>query len=353
MSTDRIIDGDGHVLEDSAGINKFLPFDTAQRAPFPPLDHLHSQGSRSTPGSFQAVGPGEWVEFMDDVGISSAVLYPTAGLACGQITNPDWAIATTRAYNDWLQEIFLAKTSRLYGMGLLALQEPQAAIEELRRVVLDLKMPGVMLPSNGLRKHLGSKEYWPIYEEANRLGCAVAIHGGCHNQMGLDDMNAFVPIHALGHPFGLMISFAGMVFNGVFDRFPNVRFGFLEGGVGWLPFVMERFDRSSETFFDYSPSQQLVDFGGRKVSDYIRDHIKAGRIYVGCEGGEANLPHTVRFAGSESVLYSSDFPHEVNNEYCKEEIGEIRDHEELTQEDKEAILFKNAERFYGIAAARS
>jgi predicted TIM-barrel fold metal-dependent hydrolase len=345
----RIVDGDGHVIEDMEGLTKFLPFNTQQRSVFPPLDHLHSQGSRSVPGSFQRVGPGEWLEFMDEVGIETAVLYPTAGLACGQITNPDWAITTTRAYNDWLAETFTSRTPRLKGVGLVPLQEPDAAVQELRRVVNDLGFCGAMLPSNGLPKHLGSRDYWPVYEEANRLGCAIAAHGGCHNRMGLDDMNGFVPIHALGHPFGLMISFAGMVFNGVFDRFPNARFGFLEGGVGWLPFVLERFDRSYETFFDYSPSGQLLSLGEHeKVSDYLRRHIKAGRIYVGGEGNEATLPTVVKMAGSEAVLYASDFPHEVNTDYCKEEINELIEHEELTQEDKEAILHGNAERFYKL-----
>jgi predicted TIM-barrel fold metal-dependent hydrolase len=336
-------------MEDNEGIAKFLPFNTEHRPPFPPLDHLHSLGSRSVPGSFQRVGPGEWLEFMDDVGIEAAVLYPTAGLACGQITNPDWAIATTRAYNDWLHETFTSRTPRLKGMGLLPLQEPQAAIAELRRVVNELGMCGAMLPSNGLPKHVGSKDYWPVYDAADRLGCAIAVHGGCHNGLGLDGMNAFVPIHALGHPFGLMISFAGMVFNGVFDRFPNVRFAFLEGGVGWLPFVMERFDRSFETFFDYNPSSQLLSLGeGERVSDYIRRHIKAGRILVGGEGNEATLPTVVKMAGCEAVLYSSDFPHEVNTDYCKEEINELVEHDELTAADKEAILHGNAERFYAL-----
>jgi len=54
----------------------------------------------------------------------------------------------------------------------------------------------------------------------------------------------------------------------------------------------------------------------------------------------------VKVAGSRSVLYSSDFPHEVNNAYCKEEIGEIREHAELSEDDKRAILCGNAERFY-------
>ena len=89
MSLDQVIDGDGHVIEDTATLSKFMPINTAHRPPFPPLDHLHSLGSQSTPGSFQQVGPGEWVEFMDDIGIEKAYLYPTAGLACGQITNPD------------------------------------------------------------------------------------------------------------------------------------------------------------------------------------------------------------------------------------------------------------------------
>jgi len=113
---------------------------------------------------------------------------------------------------------------------------------------------------------------------------------------------------------------------------------------------MERFDRSHETFYDYSPSGGLLNLGQhQKVSDYIRAHIKAGRIFLGCEGGESTLLDVVRAAGSEVVVYSSDFPHEVDNDYCKEEIGEILEHESLTQADKEAILFRNAERLYGLS----
>ncbi len=234
----KIIDGDGHVLEDVEGIAKHLPFAYGSRSVFPPLDHLHSQGSRSAPGSFQQAGAAEWLEFMDDLQIEQAVLYPTAGLACGQITVVDWAIEATKAYNDWLCDAFLSRTPRLKGMALLPMQDADTAVAELDRAVNELGMCGAMIPSTGLKGHVGSKEYWPVYQAADRLGCAIALHGGCHNNIGLDDMNAFVPVHALGHPFGLMISFAGMLFNGVFDQFPNVRFGFLEGGVGWVPFVL-------------------------------------------------------------------------------------------------------------------
>ena len=115
-----------------------------------------------------------------------------------------------------------------------------------------------MLPSMGLPNHLGSKEYWPIYQEAERLGCALAIHGGCHSGMGLDHLNVYAPIHAMGHPMGIMIGLAGIVFNGIFDRFPNIRIAFLEGGVAWFLMAMERFDSSHLSHSEYQIRDDLM-----------------------------------------------------------------------------------------------
>ena len=52
--------------------------------------------------------------------------------------------------------------------------------------------------------------------------------------------------------------------------------------------------------------------------------------------------------GNKPWVYSSDFPHEVNNEFCKEELSEVMDSEELTEDDKNAVLSRNAERFYNL-----
>jgi predicted TIM-barrel fold metal-dependent hydrolase len=278
------------------------------------------------------------------------VLYPTGGLAVGKINNRGWAVALTRAYNDWLYERYLSKSSRLNAVGLVPLQEPEAAIQELERIVTQLGLAGAMLPANGLNAHLGSKEYWPIYAEANRLGCCLAVHGGCHDGFGFDDMNVYAPVHALGHPFGLMISFAGILFNRVFDRYPNLRMGFLEGGVGWFGACIERFDRSAETHTQVDPQDEmLVVRDGEKVSDYVLDLVRAGRLFVGCEGDEATLVSMIRLVGAGAFMYSSDFPHEVNSDYCKHEIAEFLENESLTDEEKTAVLHGNAERFYRLA----
>lgn len=348
----RVIDGDGHVFEDSKAMAKFLPsvFNEG-RAPdrwFPPLDHFHAFIGQTPPGSFRPVGPDGWVDFMEDVGIETAVLYTTGGLAYGKIFHVDWAIAMARAYNNWLHEAYLSVSPRFKGMALIPMQEPEAAVEELRRAVEELGFCGAMLPTTGFKDHLGAKEYWPVYREADRLGCAIGIHGGAHSGMGFDHMNVYTPVAAMGHPLGLLINFSGIVFNGILDRFPNAKFGFLEGGVAWLLVALERFDRSHETHVQWNPRGELSPKPDETVTDYIRKHVKEGRLYVGCEGDEPALAFAVKQVGSEMFVYSSDFPHEVNNAMCKQEIRELAECEELSSVEKENILHRNAERFYGL-----
>jgi uncharacterized protein len=355
-----IIDGDGHVIEDYSQMIRYMPKPYQEKFEthtfynlFPPLDHLHSSNLHDfQPGAFNKVGPDGWVDFLEDVGIETTVLYTTLGLSVGKIVSRDWAIDVARAYNDWLYHTYMQRSPRFKGMGLVPLQEPSAAVEELRRIVKELGMCGAMLPSTGIQANLGDQRYWPIYEEADRLGCAIGIHGGAHENMGLDDLTPYAPVHALGHPFGQMISFGGMVFNGVFDKFPNVKFGFMEGGVAWLLMCLERFDRSWETHIQQDPRKRFLELKPKeKIHEYIQRHIDAGRIFVGCEGEEPDIAYAIRRVGNKPFVFSSDYPHEVNNEFCKHEISEFLENQEISDSDKAAFLHGNARRFYNLGAA--
>jgi len=199
---------------------------------------------------------------------------------------------------------------------------------------------------------LGAKEYWPVYAEANRLGCCLAVHGGAHEGFGMDYLTPYAPINGLGHPFGQMVAFAGIIFNGIFDKFPNLRMGFMEAGVSWLQTCIERFDRGWETHIQYDPRREYIRLEpGENVSAYIRRHIEAGRIFVGCEGTEPTLHQAIEAVGNKPFIFSSDFPHEVNNDYCKHEIEEIVENKRLTDDDKHAVLHRNAKRLYALRPA--
>ena len=273
---------------------------------------------------------------MEDVGLASAVLYPTNGLSFGRVVSLDWAIELAHAYNDWMHDEYLSKSNRFQALGLIPLQEPTEAVKELRRIVKELGFCGAMLPSTGVigaQNHLGDEKYWPIYEEANRLECCIGIHGGVHDHMGLDDMTPYAPVNALGHPFGQMVNFAGILFNGVFDKYPKVRFGFMEAGAGWFVNCLERFERSWNSHVQYDPRGRFLKLReNESITDYIKRHVDEDRIYVGVEGDELTLPFAVSVVGNKPFIFSSDFPHEVNNDTCKAELEELDENKRLTQD---------------------
>lgn len=356
---ERLIDGDGHVMEDIPAIVERMPKEyqggSPFRDPFPPSDHLHSSNRHYLPeGAFARVGVDGWLDFMQDLAMDKAVLYTTRGLTFGKIVSKDWAIELARAYNDFMYDTYVkGRGERFAIMGLIPLQEPQEAVAELRRIVKDYGFIGAMLPSTGaegLQSHLGNDRYWPIYEAAQELGVCIGIHGGAHDRMLMDDMSPYAPVNALGHPYGQMVNFAGIIFNGVFDKYPGVKIGFMEAGCGWLLTCMERFTSAWASHVQYDPRGRFLDIKkGETVADYINRHIDEDRIFIGVEGDELTLPYAVKLTGNKPYIFSSDFPHEVNNETCKEEIEELRENPDLTTADKEAVLSGNAIRFYNLS----
>jgi predicted TIM-barrel fold metal-dependent hydrolase len=209
------------------------------------------------------------------------------------------------------------------------------AVGDLRRAVFVVGMSGAMLPSNGLNPHLGAKHFWPIYEEAEKLNCALAVHGGCYGDLGFNSYTVFPATRALGMPFPLAIAATGMIVDGVFDAFPNLRVGFLEGGTAWVPLVIDRLERE-------------LEYGGLRLKRKPEEYFRRDRIFVGCEGNEKALSYAIERVGAEAFMFASDFPHEITLDNCMEEIDEILERNDLRDDHKAAILGKNARRFYRI-----
>ncbi len=350
----QIIDADGHITEGAYAdeIAKFMP-GTQGRSVFPSLDHFHSFYIRPESAQFGSPDAAEWVQFLDDVEIDWTAVYPTSGLAVGRIVSVDWAIAACRAYNNWLHEKYVNVSPRVKGVALIPLQDPQAATEELRRAVKELGMVAAMLPSNGegIKAHLGDRIYWPVYEEAQKLGVALAVHGGCHHNFGMDSFSTYYPVHALGHPFGIVVQAAAMLSHGIFDHFPGLRVGFLEGGATWVPFYLDRMRRSYEGHVQQNIQGNYVE--GPQPSEgaieHFKRHVREGRIFVGFDCDDEGLGYSIQRAGRQAFLFASDYPHEsFNAASCRHEIDELLEREDLSDVDKSAVLAENAKRFYGV-----
>ena len=200
----QIIDADGHINDHACGeeIARYMPKGNQMAKLFPELDHLHFRYLKQNRRATGNPSPEDWNQFLDATGISWTVLYPTAGLAVGRIMAPEWAVIACKSYNNWLYEKFINQNARLKGIALIPFQDIDAAVAELRRCVKELGMLGGMLPSNGeaIQGHLGNRIYWPVYEEAEKLGCCLAVHVGCLHHMGLDAFSTYYPAHASAIP---------------------------------------------------------------------------------------------------------------------------------------------------------
>jgi hypothetical protein len=137
-------------------------------------------------------------------------------------------------------------------------------------------------------------------------------------------------------PFELMIAMMHMIGEGVFDRFPRLRVGFMEGGAGWLPFWMERLDEHVEKLAPQMPNLR------RRPSEIIR----SDQLVLTCESEESGLDRVLEEAGAGTVLYASDYCHwDCNFPDSVKDICEARD---LSLAQKERILGRNAVEFFGL-----
>ena len=350
-----MLDADGHLIERDEELLEYMepPYkgnNTLLGFPFfPTLDGYQRGAIMARLGIHKGytINAKTWIEFLDGTGIESTVLYPTAGLAFNMIQDPTWAVPLARAYNNWFTDKFhKASPQRLKAVALVPIQDMPEAVKELRRAVTELGMVGAVLGANGaelgVRKPLGDPSFWPLYEEAERLDVPVALHGAPSASLGINFFYRFAQTHALEHPIAQIVQLTSMVMEGVFERFPKLRVAYLEAGAGWVPYIMDRLDRSYEVW----SGKQVQEFSPwlkKRPSEYIR----SGRIYFNCEGGEITLPYALKRIGHNAVLFASDFPHETNIERAKREIEELMRHEELSDEAKQAIFHDNIVSFYG------
>lgn len=346
----RVIDCDGHLMERADSFGKYMdptiraiaernrPFALGTDI-FPSLDGVHylprdkyepvGQGN----GSHPVGSPEDWIEMLDITGIEQTVLFASEALSVGLLRQKEYTVRVCRAYNDWAYHEYYKRDKRMRPVGIIPMQFPDEAVKELKRMVTKLDMPGAMLPASGLQLHLGHEYYWPIYKAAADLDCVLTVHGGANRGLGFDDFTDLKPARFLHHPVSLMRAFISFAYDGVFDAFPKLRLGFLEGGAGWAVFILDRAKRENEFF----PGPNL-----RKL-------FESGRVLIGCEGVDMTVPYLMELIGDKALAWSSDYPHEPGAEAVKHEMHETIDDDRLSHAQRTAILSTNAQRFFKLS----
>lgn len=330
-----IIDADGHIMESEAELLRKLPPDARERRCLFPLDtwqrYLEGHPTEKRRGDLRTR-----LADMESEGIDISVLYPTLGLNHVAIPETGWAVDLARAYNEYLSEICAGSNGTLAYVAVLPIQDMKAALEELHRAVTKLNAAGAMLPCNGPPADLGSTEFWPLYEEAERLGVGLGVHGNSFAATGIERFQSFIKVHTVAFPVDIMIALTGIVLGGVPERFPRLKLAFLEAGVGWVPYWLERMDEEWERRRAEAP---LVK---RRPSEYCT----GGNIFFSCEAEEKGLASAIETLGEDVVLWASDYPHWDMT--WPGMVDDIMKRKDVSESAKRKLFFENPHRFYRL-----
>jgi predicted TIM-barrel fold metal-dependent hydrolase len=289
------------------------------------------------PGSYD---PHARVKDMDLEGIDMAVLYPSLWLIYGDINDPRVAAATCRAYNNWIADFCKPYPSRLFGVAPMPIQGVDEAVKEMRRVVKELGMKAVFVRPNPFNKRrLNDPAYDPFWREAQELNVPVAIHGSFGTRMStLGDERYHDPFffHMVCHPFEQQAACMDIVCGGVLERFPKLKVAFLEAGVGWLGYWLDRMDGHYEKMGMYVPWLK------KKPREYFFE-----QCYISLDPDEKTLKAMVEMGAERNILWGSDYPHfDCTFPGVVEEVEGAC--EGLSEDARNNILTQNGARFYSL-----
>jgi len=285
---------------------------------------LHSPGDANF-----AVPPHRDIEVRQHVleqeGIDTQVLtFTSPGV---HVHPPDKAIAYARLVNDAFAAIVGERRGRFTSLATLPLNDPAASVAELRRVMDTLGFRGVMLFGNVNGTPLSDHRLWPLYQAADERDAVCYIHPT--HPLGVEAMSEYWLMPLVGFPFDTTLAAASLVFSGVVERFPRIRWvlGHLGGAI---PYLAERLDRGYRAF----PSCRANIT--KAPSEYLRTFY-----YDTVNFDPRALRFAIDFAGVSQILAGSDFPHQIGSLRLMVESIEALG---LAASDRERILGGNAAR---------
>ncbi|NQZ95963.1 MAG: amidohydrolase family protein [Myxococcales bacterium] len=283
--------------------------------------------------------PAQRLPDMDLEGIDVAVLFPPGSGEEWALSDPKFSIAVCRTLNDARAEYASFAPDRLKLVAKLPMIEPAAAAEELERCVAEHGFVGMVTATHIREKNLDDPSFDPVWRTAERLGVAVCTHGGGQAPgqvpVVIDRFDSRLGIHAVTHPLGAMQAVFNFTVGGIWARFPELRVGFMEAGVGWLPFWLERLDGHWELMPEQAPE---ID---RCPSEYF-----AGRGFLTTEPDEKMVRYVLESVGRETICYSSDYCHWD----CAfpDSVSQLGGRDDVPEELKKPLFSANAAKLYGL-----
>jgi predicted TIM-barrel fold metal-dependent hydrolase len=249
-------------------------------------------------------------ELLDNYDIDRAILTGETSLYVGGISNPYFAQELCRAFNDHMRERWLDADPRFRGTIAVPIQTPEAAALEIARVKDDDRVVQVMLCANGLGHPFGHPIFDPIHKAAAEAGLPIGIHAFGEGAgyppgetLAAGKPSFYTEFHT-GANQGLMTHLVSFILHGVFERYPDLKVAFLEGGIEWVPGLLLRLDAN------YQGLRREVPWCRKVPSEYVRESMYFTTQPLDIPSADHPFWSAITGTGlGESLMFATDYPH--------------------------------------------
>jgi predicted TIM-barrel fold metal-dependent hydrolase len=270
------------------------------------------------------------VAHMDEMGVDVQVIFPTFFIRYNtKNAEAEWALTTT--YNRWLAEKCAETNGRLRWAAVLPLLQPDKAVEELRWAK-EHGACGIFKRGFDLDRSVIDPHFFPVYEEASALDLALCIHTG-HP----------LPGHEWDRGFPIIYSFSALVSSGLLEKFPKLRFGFIEAGASWIPYAMSQLGAQKRAAL--RGQQRRLP----RLFDLESELFRANRVFITMDPID-DIEFLLKFGTEDGLMIGTDYSHtDISaNLSALDEVRKWAEEGRISAAQAHKILETNSRAFYGL-----
>jgi predicted TIM-barrel fold metal-dependent hydrolase len=301
------------------------------------------------PTRFDEIRVGCWdvdarVDDMNAGGILGSMCFPSFPQFAGQIfantADKDLALAVLRAYNDWHVEAWCgAHPGRFIPLVLMPYWDPELMAAEVRRMAAR-GVRAVAWSDNPEKLGVPSfhSDHWdPFWRACDEHQMVLCLHIGSSSQVKLPSLESPFTAMLTLQPTSVMDTASDLLWSRVPQLFPNIKFALSEGGIGWIPYLLERAD------YVYGNHSRWTgtDLGGKLPSEVFREH------FVACFIDDRVGMRLLDLVGADIVCIETDYPHS-DSTWPSSPERLAKSFDGVSDDDIAAITHGNAMRIFGF-----